>query len=128
MADLNVFVMNGRIATDPETRDVGEQKVMEFRLACDTSRKKDDDSTLWITGIVWNAGGKAPYLTKGRKVSCTGNLRSREWQAQDGSRRSVIEYVIRDIDPFFATPKGESKPVGSSGGDGDEIPFGPSYI
>jgi single-stranded DNA-binding protein len=131
MADTNVLVMNARVASDPETRTVGDQKVTEFRLACDTSRRKDDDETLFITGILWGREGLLPYIKKGIKVSCVGSLRQREWVNNEGNKRSVYEYVLREIDPFFGNPKGEaaptSKPVGSSP-DPDEIPFAPSVI
>jgi single-stranded DNA-binding protein len=125
MADLNVWVMNGRIASDPETKTVGDQQVTEFRVACDTSRKKDEDAAVFITCVLWGRDGILPWLAKGKKVSCTGSLRQREWQAQDGGKRSVIEYVLRDIDPFFANPKtytGDDNTVKHAGDDGD-IPF-----
>lgn len=131
MADINTWTMAGRIASDPETRDVGDQKVTEFRVACDTSRSKDEDAAVFMTCVLWGRDGIIPYLAKGKKVLCSGSLRQREWQTQDGQRRSVIELVVREIDPFFANPKSEpreaSKPVGSSGGD-EDIPFGPSVI
>jgi single-strand DNA-binding protein len=124
MADLNCWVMNGRIASDPETRPVGDQQVTEFRVACDTSRKKDEDAAVFITCVLWGRDGILPWLAKGKKVSCTGSLRQREWQAQDGSKRSVIEYVLRDIDPFFANPKGEAQPTPApKPGVDEEIPF-----
>jgi single-stranded DNA-binding protein len=125
MADLNVWVVAGRIASDPETRDVGDQKVTEFRIACDTSRKKDEDSALFMTCVMWGQEGKITWLAKGKKVMGSGPLRQREWVAQDGSKRSVIECVLRDIDPFFANPKGEAQPTPAPKPpvDEDPIPF-----
>jgi single-stranded DNA-binding protein len=131
MADLNVFVANGRIASEPEIKQIGDQQVTEFRFVCDTSRKKDVDEALFITAILWGREGIVPWLAKGKKVSCTGSLRQREWKTEDGSKRSVIEYVLRDIDPFFANPKAAESPAPSPGGskpDQSDIPFGPSYI
>jgi single-stranded DNA-binding protein len=124
MADLNVWVMNGRIASDPVTKTVGDQKVTEFRIACDTSRSRDEDAAVFITGVLWGRDGILPWLDKGKKVSCTGQLRQREWVTQDGSKRSVTEYVLRDIDPFFANPKGEAREVSQPADDDSEsIPF-----
>jgi single-stranded DNA-binding protein len=126
MADLNVFVANGRIASEPEIKQIGDQQVTEFRFVCDTSRKKDVDEALFITAILWGREGIVPYLAKGKKVSCTGSLRQREWKTEDGSKRSVIEYVLRDIDPFFANPKapgdGGATPAPKPPVD-EEIPF-----
>jgi single-stranded DNA-binding protein len=75
--------------------------------------------------VLWERDAILPWLVKGKKVSCTGSLRQREWQAQDGGKRSVIEYVLRDIDPFFANPKGGdagATPAPKPGVD-EEIPF-----
>jgi single-strand DNA-binding protein len=91
---------------------------------------------VFITCVLWGRDGILPWLAKGKKVSCTGSLRQREWQAQDGGKRSVIEYVLRDIDPFFANPKGEVRetqptpaPAGAMPADDSyDIPFAPSVI
>jgi single-stranded DNA-binding protein len=131
MADLNVWVANGRIASEPEIKQIGDQQVTEFRFVCDTSRKKDVDEALFITAILWGREGIVPYLAKGKKISCTGSLRQREWKTEAGDKRSVIEYVLRDIDPLFANPKGEAQAAPAAGGskpDQSDIPFGPSYI
>ena len=128
--DLNVVVLNGRLTKDPETRDVGEQKVTEMRLAF-TSRQKGEEVSNYVNLVMWGSEGVLPYLNRGKQVSITGSLRFREWQSQDGTRRSVHEVIVRDLQLLGGDPKGEtstpSKPVGSSGGD-EDIPFGPSVI
>jgi single-stranded DNA-binding protein len=137
VADLNVWVANGRIASEPEIKQIGDHQVTEFRFVCDTSHKKDVDEALFITAILWGREGIVPWLAKGKKVSCTGSLRPREWKTEDGSKRSVIEWVLRDIDPFFANPKAPgdaaATPAPTPGVPEkvpmkEEIPFGPSYI
>lgn len=144
MADINTWTMAGRIASDPETRTVGDQKVTEFRIACDTSRSKEEDAALFMTCVLWGRDGIIPYLAKGKKILASGNLRQRDYVTQDGNKRSVIECVLRDIDPFFANPRdsvangnqgntGTPAPVpeqtpGGSSPEQDEIPFGPSLI
>jgi single-strand DNA-binding protein len=127
--DLNVIVLNGRLTQNAETKDVGEQTVTEFRLAY-TQRVKSEDVSGFINCSMWGHGGVVQYLVKGKQVSITGSLRFREWQAQDGSKRSVHEVSVRDVqllgEKKDVAPE-PSKPVGSSAGD-EEIPFGPSII
>ena len=45
------------------------------------------------------------YVTKGKKLAVTGSLQVRGYEAQDGSKRSIAEVVIDDLE--FVAPKGE---------------------
>jgi single-strand DNA-binding protein len=124
--DLNVIVLNGRLTQNAETKDVAAHKVTEFRLAY-TQRIKGEDVSGFINCSMWGHEGIAQYLVRGKQVSITGSLRFREWQAQDGSKRSVHEVSVRDVQLL-----GEKKDVPAAGAtptnEDSEIPFGPSYI
>jgi single stranded DNA-binding protein len=115
-SDTNVIVMTGRLVNDPETKDVGDQKVTEFRFAW-TTYVKGADASNYISCVMWGKEGLIQYLGKGKKIILTGSLHYREWVAGDGSKRSVHEIRVRDIDPFFGNPKAET-PVKP-----DEVPF-----
>lgn len=55
-------------------------------------------------------------LVKGSKVVIHGKLKYRQWQAQDGSRRSQHEIVIDSLEPCWV------KPADSGGGGGYSQP------
>jgi single-stranded DNA-binding protein len=62
---------------------------------------------------------------KGKQVSITGSLRFREWQGQDGSKRSVHEVSVRDVQLLGEkkdVPAAGAIPVATPGAD-EEIPF-----
>ncbi len=76
------------------------------------------------------------YLAKGRPVLVEGRLRSRNWEGQDGQKKSTVEVIASSVQ--FLGSKGDQKPqtvektpeVGSIDLDADygadaseEIPF-----
>jgi single-strand DNA-binding protein len=120
-SDLNVVVLNGRLTKDPETRDIGEQKVTRMRLAF-TSRAKGEDVSNFIDLDMWGNEGVLQYLHKGKQISIVGSLRFREWQSQSGERRSNHEVVVRDLQLMGGDPKSEPREASKPGVD-EEIPF-----
>lgn len=75
------------------------------------------------------------YLNKGDKVYCEGRIKTRQWDAEDGSKRYTTEIHVVDM-TFLTTKtdlnapkKDQSKPIEptqntptSAGGD-DDLPF-----
>lgn len=63
-----------------------------YRTLADGTRKKEK-TTQWIPIVVWGKDAELAerYLQKGSKISVTGELRSRVWNKQDGSRVTVLE-------------------------------------
>lgn len=128
--DANSVTLVGRLTKDAETKEIGEHTVHEFRLAFTTREKiggEWTDKSNFIGVSYWGSPKMAEYLVKGKQIALTGTLVYREWQSQDGSRRSVNEIRARDVQLLGGQQAAESKPVGSSSGD-EDIPFGPSYI
>lgn len=128
--DANGLFLVGRLTKDAESRMIGENTVHDFRLAFTTREKRDGvwiDASNYIGVSYWGSPKMAEYLVKGKQVAVTGTLVYREWQSQDGSRRSVNEIRARDIQLLGGQQTTESKPVGSSGGD-EDIPFAASVI
>lgn len=128
-ADANGLFIVGRLTKDAESKQINENTVHEFRLAFTTREKRQgdwQDVSNYVGVSYWGSEKMGQYLTKGKQVAITGSLVYREWQTQDGTRRSVNEIRARDIQLLGGDPKVEpreaSKPVGSSGGD-EEIPF-----
>ncbi|MEK6714879.1 MAG: single-stranded DNA-binding protein [Candidatus Omnitrophota bacterium] len=98
MANLNKVFIIGNLTKDPELRYTPSgMAVVNLRVA--TNRRFRDkngeqkDEACFITVVVWDKQAEAcnQYLRKGSPVFIEGRLQSRSWEAQDGSKRNVIE-------------------------------------
>ena len=93
---MNVVSLIGNLATDVELKAVGDDKqVAGFLLAID--RPSKDGGADFVHVSAWDRQGElcGKYLGKGKRVGVEGRLRSRSWDADDGSRRSALEVVAR---------------------------------
>jgi single-strand DNA-binding protein len=101
---INRVILIGNLTRDPETRQAGSTTVCTLRLAVN-DRVKDQSSGEWgdrpnyfdvdVFGSQGELCGK--YLAKGRQVAVEGKLRWREWEAQDGQKRSAVSVVADNV-------------------------------
>jgi single-strand DNA-binding protein len=113
---MNVVSLIGNLATDVELKAVGDGKqVAGFLLALD--RPSKDGGADFVHVSAWDRQGElcSQYLAKGNRVGVEGRLRSRSWDAEDGSRRTALEVVAHRVE--FLSP-----PEGGAAADAD-IPF-----
>jgi single-strand DNA-binding protein len=113
---MNVVTLIGNLATEVEVKDVaGGKRVASFLLAVD--RPSKDGGADFVPITVWDRQAElcGEYLGKGKRVGLDGRLRSRSWNADDGSRRSALEVVANRVE--FLSPPGTG-----AGADAD-IPF-----
>jgi single-strand DNA-binding protein len=111
---VNVVTLIGNLATDVEVKEVGQgKKVASFVLAVDRISKEGGADFIRIS--VWDRQADLchEFLRKGDRAALDGRLRSRSWQAPDGSRRSAVEVVANRVQ--FLTPPGAAA--------GAETPF-----
>jgi single-strand DNA-binding protein len=68
-----------------------------FRVA--VSGRREEAS--FFTVVVWReqAEHAAESLAKGSRVVVVGRLQQRSWTAEDGSARSVVEFVAEELGP-----------------------------
>ncbi len=96
----------GNLATDVELKAVGDEKqVAGFLLAI--NRPSKDAGADFVHISVWDRQAELcnEYLGKGKRVGIEGRLRSRSWDAEDGSRRSALEVVASRVE-FLSPPEG----------------------
>jgi single-strand DNA-binding protein len=146
---LNKMMIIGNLGADPELRYTPSGKaVTNLRVAVNSNRRGPDgewvEETLWLRVEVWDQAAErvAEQLRKGNKVYAEGELRAREYEGNDGQKRTslelrfarVINLERRDRSESFtvedaAPPAREATPVGTgsrSAGDEmdvDDIPF-----
>ena len=106
----NKVILMGRLAKDVDARQTPSGKtVARFTLAVDRRQGKNtqgQQTADFLNIVAWErlADFCSNYLRKGTKILLEGQLQSRSYEAQDGSKRYVTEVVARDIE--FAESKG----------------------
>lgn len=119
MASLNKVMLIGNLTRDPELRYLPSgQAVATFTVAVNrtynaqSGEKKEEVSFIRI--VVWakQAENCNEYLKKGSPVFVEGRLQSRNWETQDGQKRSTIEVVAQSVQFLSRAPRsGESAPT-----------------
>ncbi|KPK70195.1 hypothetical protein AMJ87_09310 [candidate division WOR_3 bacterium SM23_60] len=102
---LNAVYLIGRLVADPELRYTQKgAPVCDFRIACSRRYKNREsgewqEETLYINVVAWRRQAETAndYLKKGSAVLVEGSIRSRQWETNEGEKRSVIEVVARRI-------------------------------
>ncbi|MQA76446.1 MAG: single-stranded DNA-binding protein [Solirubrobacterales bacterium] len=127
---MNQVNLTARLTRDPELKKLGDsdRDVCELRLAVDNGRSRDgeDRDATFIDVATFDAAARAcaEHLTKGRQVAVSGRLVYREWEADDGSKRSKHSVIGRV--EFLAKPQGsaengsDAEAVGAGVGAADE--------
>ncbi len=118
---VNVVVLVGNLTRDPELRATGGgTSVCSLRVAVN-DRVKDPTSGEWgdkpnyFDVDVFGAQGErcAQYLAKGRQIAVEGRLRWREWESQDGQKRSAVSVVANNVQ--FIGPRDSGSPGAAAG-------------
>jgi single-strand DNA-binding protein len=114
MASLNKVLLVGNLTKDPELRFVPSgQAVANLRIA--TNRKYKAGNGEWkeevtYVGVeVWGKSAEAcgEYLKKGSPLLVEGRLKLKEWTAQDGQKRSMLEVVSERVQFLSGGPRRE---------------------
>ena len=131
MASLNKVMLIGNVGTDPEMRFTPNgSPVTTFRLATSrnytTSEGERKQETEWFSVVTWNKLAETcnQFLTKGKRAYVEGSLRTRNWEGQDGQKRSRIEIVANRViflDRAGTTSLSEDAPPAEL--EADDLPF-----
>ena len=123
MADNNVTLV-GNITRDPELRFTQSGRaVATFGLAVNRRYQVNgewQEQTSFFNVVAWGPLGEnaAASLTKGTRVIVNGRLEQREYQTQQGEKRTVVEVNADEVAPSlrYATAQGERTSRGDGGG------------
>ena len=115
MANYNRTILMGNLTRDPELRYIPNgSAVSNLRLAVNRTYKNQSgelkEEVAYINIVVWSkqAENCAEYLSKGSSVFVEGRLQSRQWETEDGQKRSMLEVVADRVQ--FLDRKRSSKP------------------
>ena len=117
----------GNLVDDPELRFTpAGQPVARFRVAStprfrdtSTGEWKDGDS-LFLTCNVWRQAAEnvAESLQRGMRVIVSGRLRQRNYETQQGEKRTVFEVEVDDVGPSLRNASAKVTRASRSGGEG----------
>ena len=141
MSSVNKVILVGNLGADPEKRFLPSGgSVTNLRLATSEVRKnrttgESNEHTEWHRVVLFDrlAEVSAQYLSKGSQIYIEGKLRTRKWQAQDGTEKFMTEVVAEDmqflgaqrqkIEPTLATRTAVSLVPATDPFDDSSIPF-----
>ncbi|MGF6812750.1 single-strand DNA-binding protein [Paraburkholderia sp. Clong3] len=124
MASVNKVILVGNLGADPEVRYLPSgDAVANIRLAT-TDRYKDKASGEMKEATEWHrvsffgrlAEIVSEYLKKGSSVYIEGRIRTRKWQAQDGTDRYSTEIVAEQMQMLGGRSSGDSGDFEQRGG------------
>ena len=105
MSSVNKVILVGNLGADPEKRFLPSGgSVTNLRLATSEVRKNRStgesiEHTEWHRVVLFDrlAEVSAQYLSKGSQIYIEGKLRTRKWQAQDGTEKFMTEVVAEEM-------------------------------
>lgn len=119
---VNKVILIGNVGQDPEVKympsggAVTNISVATSETWKDKNTGQPQERTEWHRVVFFNRLGEiaGEYLKKGSKVYVEGSLRTRKWQAQDGTDRYTTEIVASEMQML----DGRGEGAGMSGGAG----------
>ncbi len=131
MAYDNTVTVTGNITRDPELRyTAGGSAVATFGLAWNRrwqnrQTNETEEQVSFFDVTCWNslAENVSESLVKGNRVIVNGRMEQRNWETQDGDRRSKIEIIADEVSPSLRWAsveviRNERRSGGDGGGSG----------
>jgi single-strand DNA-binding protein len=100
---MNKVVLVGRLTKDPELKFAQGTgtAVATFTVAVNRRFKREGQPEAdFIPVVVFGktAENTANYMSKGKLLSVSGNIQTRNYEAKDGTRRYVTEVIADEVD------------------------------
>lgn len=95
---MNNCVFSGNLGKDPEVKTLNSgTTILEFSMAVKQGYG-DYESIFWLNCKAFKREKLAQYLSKGSRVTVSGELNNRKWEDKDGNDRWSLELMVRDLD------------------------------
>ena len=121
---LNKMMIIGNLGADPELRYTpGGKAVTNLRVAVNDRHRGPDgewqEETQWFRVEVWGEAAEraAERFRKGNKVYAEGQLRVREYEGNDGQKRSSVEIRFARVISLERREPGEAFGIGDTASD-----------
>ena len=98
---MNNAAIIGNLVDDPELRFTPSGTAFAKFSIADNYKKDDVEKVSFFDAVVWGEQAEhlAESLKKGQRVVAVGRIEQNRWQAEDGTNRSRVEFVVTDIGP-----------------------------
>jgi single-strand DNA-binding protein len=113
---LNKVMLLGHLGKDPEVRYTSSGRAMAtFTLATSQTWRdqegNDQERTEWHRVVAWGRLGEicGEYLGKGKQVFIEGRIQSRDWEDQDGNKRTTVEIIANDMIMLGGSGQGQGR-------------------
>ena len=113
---MNIWVLSGRLAKDPEIKENEGKKLLSISIANKDNSYKDDkgewiDKVTFVSGTLWNLTPAKEeylkkYLQKGMMVTVTGEPRSNGYINSEGKLISSLSIKIDKLEFDTKATKG----------------------
>ena len=127
---FNKVILIGNLTADPELKTTQTGiPVVSFRIAVGRRYAKDTDEVKadFIDIVCWRKSAEfvSKYFSKGKKILIEGQLQTRSYMANEGSKRTVCE-VVADNVSFVESSGSSSQDAGTAqnGAHGTYMPQG----
>lgn len=107
---MNVVVLMGNTTSEIEQKKIPNSgtTVVNFTLAVRNPYQKNDDGETSTDFVRCTAFGKtaevlSQYVMKGQKISVEGRIRVRQWETDEGEKRTSTEVLVNQM--HFAETK-----------------------
>jgi single-strand DNA-binding protein len=123
MADSNISIV-GNVTREPELRFTqGGQAVTKFGVAVNRRWQQNNEwkeSTSFMDVVAWGQLGEnaASSLTKGARVIVTGRLEVRNYETQQGEKRTAVEITADELGPSLRWATAQVEKNDRRGGEG----------
>lgn len=132
---LNDVVLQGRLTRTPEMKATASGiSCATFTLACEQDHKNPNGErdTDFFDVVAWRGAADfvQRYFSKGQLVIVKGRLQTRQWTAEDGSKRKTVQIVAESV--YFCgrenAPQATEQPAAVEASEPvpvvtDELPF-----
>lgn len=127
---LNCAVLMGRLTADPVLKTTTSGKeVCAFCIAVDRAVAVRGQRTAdFINIVAWDNGARfvCNYFKKGQMIAVQGAVRTRNYEDNEGNKRTAFEVVAREIS--FCGSKAEGKEPSKNESAGDSADAGNGYF
>lgn len=119
---MNKVILIGRLARDPELRTTaGNVSVATFTIAVSrpfSPQNGGDSGADFISCVVWRRAAEnlAKYCHKGSQIAVEGRIQTRNYTAQDGTKRYVTEVLVDNLTFLGSRSDNNMAPQDSFGG------------
>ncbi len=112
---MNAVHVIGRLARDPEAKEISSGQIAEFTIAVDRRKGRggEEQEPHWfrVTAFGQTADYVLQYVGKGQRVAISGRLEHRKYQDRDGNNREAISIVADNVQGLDRPRDDDVKPT-----------------